>query len=596
MPNASITDQFSKHTEGILDCTQNGILAIDTTRTVKDCNKAAGQLLGRNPQDLIGMPLQKVIDTNHNYISRVIETGQPEFSLPIKINERNIIVHYAPLYMGNKIMGAVAIFKDISESDQLIKELECLRHQYNQLESFIDTSFDGIMIADAHGQVIKVNKAHMRLTGLNKSNFVGKNINDLFSQGIFKYESLTAKCLREGRTVTGFQYINPTKKDLVITASPVFNNNGSMAGVIANLRDLTELNQLKEKLKMSQVLNTRGHIELSNVLKENLRQDKIVATSPEMIKVLNMSERVAQTDTTILLTGESGAGKEIVARIIHHVSDRANGNFIQINCGAIPENLLEAELFGYEAGAFTGARRQGKAGLFELANNGSILLDEIAEMPINLQVKLLRVLQEQETFRVGGTTTIKLNARVIAATNKNLWECVNQGSFREDLFYRINVVPINVPPLRQRRDDIIPLVMNFCKCFQEKYHVNKFFAPEALSVLEAYQWPGNVRELKNVIERLIILCEDNIISDQLVAEQLNRNPRLTLDPVVVNSLLPLKDAQEKLERDLLQLALDKYKTTRKAAQALGIAHSSVVRKLARHDIKSVQLWTTSIDS
>ncbi|KAF1085763.1 Limonene hydroxylase [Sporotomaculum syntrophicum] len=596
IPNAIITEQFIKHTEAIMDCTQNGILAIDTTKTVINCNNATGQLLGRNPQDLIGKPLREVIDTCNSSISRVIETGQPEFSTPININGRSIIVHYTPLYMRNKITGAVAIFQNISDSDQVISELECLRHQYNQLETFIDSSFDGIMIADTHGQVIKVNKAHTRLTGLNKCSFIGKYINDLFNQGIFKYESLTGKCLQEGHTVTGLQYINPTKKDLIVTASPVFNSDGSMAGVIANLRDLTELSQLKDKCKMSQVRTKRGHIELSNILKEKLRQDKIVAASPEMIKVLNMSERVARTDTTILLTGESGAGKEIVARIIHHASERAKGNFIQINCGAIPENLLEAELFGYEEGAFTGARRQGKAGLFELANNGSIMLDEIAEMPINLQVKLLRVLQEQETFRVGGTTTIKLNARVIAATNKDLWDCVKQGTFREDLFYRLNVVPINVPPLRQRQDDIIPLVMNYLNCFQEKYHVNKCFDPEALSLLEAYQWPGNVRELKNVIERLVILCEGNIISSQLVAEHLNRNQKLTLEPVVVNGLLPLKDAQEKLERALLQLALDKFKTTRKAAQALGIAHSSVVRKLARHDMKPVQLWTTYIDS
>jgi transcriptional regulator with PAS, ATPase and Fis domain len=362
------------------------------------------------------------------------------------------------------------------------------------------------------------------------------------------------------------------------------------------LRDIHELNQLKEKLKGSQVVTSLRQAEIPHVLKDKLRHDEIIAESKEMIKILNMAVRVAQTDSTILITGESGAGKEIVARIIHSVSERSKGDFIQINCGAIPENLLEAELFGYEAGAFTGARRQGKVGLFELANNGSILLDEIAEMPINLQVKLLRVLQEQETYRLGGTTTIKLNARVIAATNKNLWECVEQGAFREDLFYRINVVPINVPPLRQRREDIIPLVMHFLNCFKEKYRADKCFEPDALALLEAYEWPGNVRELKNVIERLVILCESNIISGQTVAEQLSRNPKQTPKPVVVNGLLPLKDAQEMLEKDLLQMALDKYKTTRKAAQALGIAHSSVVRKVARHDMKAVQLWTTYIES
>lgn len=577
IPNAIITDQFSKQTKAILDGTHNGILAIDTTRTVIECNKAAGLLLGKNPQDIIGKPLPKVIDTNPSFLSRVIETGRPEDSLPIRINRRNILIHYTPLRVGDKITGAAAILCDVPDR---------LHHQYNQLKTFICSSYDGIMMADTQGKVISVNKAHTRLTGLDKSIFIGKSINDLYSQGFFKFEPLSIKCLQEARIVTGFQYILATKKELIITASPVYNDNNSMAGVIVNLRDLNELNQVKKRIKNSHSLTAYGNTELSNVLKEKIQQDGIVATSQEMIKILNMSERVAQTDTTILLTGESGAGKEIVARIIHYASKRAKGNFIQINCGAIPENLLEAELFGYEAGAFTGARRQGKAGLFELANNGSILLDEIAEMPINLQVKLLRVLQEQETFRVGGTTTIELNARVIAATNKNLWDCVEKGTFREDLFYRLNVVPINVPPLRQRRDDIIPLVMNFFNCFQEKYHVSKCLEPEALELLENYQWPGNVRELKNVIERLIILCEDNMITEQLVAEHLNSNPKPTPNAVVVNGLIPLKDAQDILERELLQMALDKYKTTRKAAQALGIGHSSVVRKLARHNMKS----------
>ncbi len=588
--------KFSDYTEEILDCSHNGILAIDANSVITICNNTAGRLLGRNPKDIIGKVLLEVFDADYFTLSGVIVTGQPEYCLKVKVNARNMLFSHTPLFAKNNITGAVAVFQDVTEIERTSSELEWMLHLYNQLETFIGSSFDGIMTTDAQGIVLRLNKAHTRLTGLDKSNFIDKPIDDLFRNGIIKFESVTAKALKEGRAVTGLQYIIPTQKELMVTANPVYNADGSIAGAITNLRDITELNQLNEKLKESQVVNALRNAEMPNVLKDKIRNDEIVAESNEMIKILKMTIRVAQTDSTILITGESGAGKEIVARIIHNVSERSKGNFIQINCGAIPENLLEAELFGYEAGAFTGARRQGKAGLFELANNGSILLDEIAEMPINLQVKLLRVLQEQETYRLGGTTTIKLNARLITATNKNLWDCVEQGTFREDLFYRINVVPINVPPLRQRREDIIPLVMYFFNCFKEKYNVDKCFEPGALALFEAYQWPGNVRELKNVIERLVILCESNIISDKLVAEQLNRNPKQTLKPVVVNGLLPLKDAQEIMERDLLQMALDKYKTTRKAAQALGIAHSSVVRKLARHDIKAVHLWKTYLDS
>jgi len=587
---------FNDHTEEVFDCTNSGILAINTNSLITICNKTAGRLLGLNPKDILGKAIQDVFGTEHFTLPKVIATGQPEFSLRIKYNGRDMLFSHTPLFTDNRITGAVAVFQDILEIEILSPELEHVRHLYNQLETFVGASFDGIIATDAQGIVLKINKAHTRLTGLDKANFIGKPIEELFNKRITKFESITAKALNEGRTVTGFQFFNPTKKELMVTATPVFNGDGSIAGAITNLRDISELNQLKEKLTESQLVSSIRKADISHVLKEKIQQDEIIVESNEMIKALTIAMKVAKTDSTILITGESGVGKEIVARVIHSVSDRAKGNFIQINCGAIPENLLEAELFGYEAGAFTGARRQGKVGLFELANNGSILLDEIAEMPINLQVKLLRVLQEQETYRLGGTTSIKLSARVIASTNKNLWDCVEQGTFREDLFYRINVIPINVPSLRQRKDDIIPLVTYFVNSFNVKYHVDRFLEPKALAILMDYEWPGNVRELKNVIERLVILCDGNTISDQQVSEQFNSNQKQTPKPVVVNGILPLKDAQEMMERDLLQMAINKYKTTRKAAQALGIAHSSVVRKLARHDMKALQLWPTYIDN
>lgn len=340
------------------------------------------------------------------------------------------------------------------------------------------------------------------------------------------------------------------------------------------------------------MLTARYHAELSQLLVEKLRHDKVIARSKEMIEVLNIAVRVAQTDSTVLIAGESGVGKEVVARVIHNESERSkHGNLIQINCGAIPENLLEAELFGYEPGSFTGASKQGKLGLFELAHKGTILLDEIADLPLNLQVKLLRVLQEQEVYRIGGVRPIRLDVRVIAATNKDLWSCVQQGTFREDLFYRINVVPITVPPLRERKEDIIPLALHFLKLFNEKYGAGKKLDSGAMSVLELYNWPGNVRELENLIERIGILCEDGLIGSRQLRDQLYRNEKKTLQPIMVNSLMPLKDAQEILEKELLNTALNRFKTTRKAAEVLGIAHSSVVRKAAKYKLKSVQQWT-----
>ncbi len=581
----------------ILDCTHNGILAINTDSIITACNKAAGHLLGIRSVDVVGKPVNDLFPNNECMLPRVISTGQSEYSRKIFINNRTMVSNHTPLVVNGKIVGAVAVFQDITELERVSSELASVRQLYHQLDAIIESSFDGIMVTDSRGKGVRINKALARLTGLDESHFVGKPIADLFRKGIFKCESVTIKALQEGRTVTGTQYVNPTGKEVLVTGNPIFNSDGSVAWVLTNVRDITELNQLKEKLRESQILTARYHEELSQLLVEKIRHDNIIAESKGMHKILILAMKAAQTDSTVLITGESGVGKEVVARLIHNSSERAKyGTLIQINCGAIPENLLEAELFGYEAGAFTGAGKRGKMGLFELANNGSIMLDEITEMPLNLQVKLLRVLQEQELYRVGGTRPIKLNVRIIAASNKDLMECVRLGSFREDLFYRINVIPINIPPLRQRQEDIAPLALHFFKEINAKYGVEKRLEPKGLAVMEEYPWPGNVRELKNVIERLVVLSEDTVISSQQVAEHLYRNERQSLPPVVVNSLLPLKDAHEIMERDLLNMALSRWKTTRRAAEALGIAHSSVVRKIARYNIKAVQKWTTGKDN
>lgn len=584
---------YSFHrTEAILECTHNGILVIDKKGMITVCNNAAGRLSGIEPAEAIGKSVNELFSEHECILPRVIDTGQPEYSRKIVINERTLISNNTPLIMEGEIVGAIAVFQDITELERVSSELDSVRQLYNQLDAIFETSFDGIMITDSHGKGIRINNALARLTGLDKSYFINKPINDLYRKGIFKSESITIKALQEGRTVTAAQYINPTGKEVIVTGNPLYDHNGKVDGVMTNVRDITELIQLKEKLQETQILNARYHAELSQLIHEKLRTDTIIAESKEMKKVLHLAIKLAQNDSTVLITGESGVGKEVVARIIHNNSERAkNGKLVQINCCAIPENLLEAELFGYEAGAFTGASKQGKMGLFELANKGLIMLDEIAEMPLNLQGKLLRVLQEQVAYRLGGTKPIKFDARVIAATNKDLWECVQQGSFREDLFYRINVIPIKIPPLRQRREDIAPLAIYFLKHCKEKHGIEKRFEPEVLSIMEGYFWPGNVRELGNVIERLVVLFEGNLIRAEHVADQLFPNEKKSLPPVVINNLLPMKDAQEMLEKELLNMALNRFKTTRKAAKALGISHSSVVRKAARYKIKAVQEWS-----
>lgn len=571
--------------QAILDSTHNGILVINQFGEIMLMNSAAGRLLGVNPLLAVGKVVSDLFPASG--LPKVVNTGRAEFGQKIVINGRTLVSNRSPLVCAGQVVGAVAVFQDITELEQISSELQTVQALNQELNAVIESSYDGIMVTDSQGLGIRINPALARLTGLDESHFVGKPIDNLFNSGIFQYESITIKALREGRTVTSVQKVN-TGKEVMVTGNPIFDPEGKISRIVTNVRDISELTQLQEQLRESQMMTARYQTELNQVMLERMQRDHVVAKSPVMLKALDIALRVARTDTTVLITGESGSGKEVIARIIHNNSNRlGQGSFIKINCGAIPETLLESELFGYEAGAFTGARKEGKVGLFEAAHKGTLLLDEIGEMPPALQVKLLRVLQEQEIYRIGGTKPIKLDIRVIAATNRNLKDLIREGRFREDLFYRLNVVPIAVPALRERRSDILPLAMHFMEEYNKKFGSYKRFEPQALSLLENYSWPGNVRELENVIERLLVLGNGEVVEQDLVEAQLFKDQERQAAPISINCLLPLREAQELVERELIRLALEEYRTVRGAAKALGVAHSNIVRKSERYRFKDV---------
>jgi len=304
-----------------------------------------------------------------------------------------------------------------------------------------------------------------------------------------------------------------------------------------------------------------------------------------MHQVFELAIKVAKVDSNVLITGESGVGKEVITKIINQAGPRAQKPFLQINCGAIPENLLESELFGYAGGAFTGAKKNGKMGYFELSQGGTLLLDEIGELPLSLQVKLLRAIQERKIFRIGGTIPYKFDVRIIFATNRNLEEMVQSGLFRADLYYRLNVVPINIPPLRNRTEDIIPLTFHFLKLLNSKYKTNKRFEPEVLLAFERYKWPGNVRELENVIERMVIFSDEEIIGLQhLPFNSVNSEDSNGLTIEVLKPV-PLQTASEILEKKLVAKALQLSGSTRKAAKILGVTHPTVIRKAQKYNLQ-----------
>jgi PAS domain S-box-containing protein len=567
----------------VMESTHNGIFAINNRGTIILFNSAAERMLGLKAKDVLGKYVLDCIPETGTV--RVLNTGKSEYSQKVVTRGQTYISNRSPLYHQGDLVGVVAVFQDITELEQVSSELDTVKRLNMELDTIISSSYDGLMITDGNGTGMKINSALSRVTGLEESHFVGKSIEDLYKSGVFHYQAITVRALKEGRRVTGIQKVN-NGKEVLVTGNPVLDSEGRVIRVVTNVRDITELNRLQEELEESKALSAKYHSELSKLKGQIAEESKIVTNNRRVKEIYDLAGRVAQSDVTVLILGESGVGKEGLARLIHSRSGRGSlGQFIQINCGAIPENLLESELFGYEPGAFTGANKSGKKGLFEMAHQGTIFLDEISELPLLLQVKLLRVLQEQELYRLGGTAPIKLDVRIVAASNKNLRQQVDGGKFREDLFYRLNVVPLELPPLRDRPEDILPLVLYYVKFFNEKYKTNKTFSPGTIAAFQRYNWPGNIRELINAVERLIVTSLEDMINIEQISSQTVMLQPVKSTPISVTELVPLKEAKQILERQLVNMALKRYPSIRGAAQALGVTHSLILYKISQYKLK-----------
>ena len=451
------------------------------------------------------------------------------------------------------------------------------------LDAIIEHSFDGIYITDGNANTIKANRAYETITGLKKSEVLGCNMEELVEKGIVSASgSLIA--IREKRPVTIRQEFKTGKKAL-ITSSPIYNEKGEIVMVVTNVRDLTELYSLREEVEKTKLEGMRLKRELSHMYERFSIGDQIVAVDRSSLQAFVMADKVAPLDTTVMLLGETGVGKEVFAKYIYSGSRRKEESFIKVNCGAIPESLIESELFGYEKGAFTGADRNGKVGLFEAANNGTIFLDEIGELPMKMQVKLLRVLQEKEIERIGSSKPVKVNVRVIAATNRNLEDMVEKKLFREDLYYRLMVFPITIPPLRERREDIVPLASRFLEELNGKYGFHRHFSREAYQLLNDYHWPGNIRELRNIVERAVIISSgDEIMPDSLPVFPAGDRPcgEKREKQVMLGQVEDLKEAMGELELRYINHAYEKYGNVRDAAESLGMTPSTFVRKRKRY--------------
>ena len=464
------------------------------------------------------------------------------------------------------------------------KKTKDLKTMNSQLETIFNASSESLWVCDGKGSVISINHATEELLGIHASDVVGKDINDLVKEG-FMDQSVTGKVLESGCQTSIIQNALKTKKQLLVTGSPVFDDAGQISMVIVNERDLTRLNQLQEELQQVKKETNRFKQELEELHLQELKTQEIIAYSREMQDILMICRKLANMDiSNILILGESGTGKGLLAKYIHNSNKSQKGPIVQINCAALPESLLEAELFGYEKGAFTGARDQGKIGLFEMAQCGTLFLDEIGDLPLALQAKLLHCLEEKEIMHLGGLKPIKINCTVIAATNVDLVSRVQNRTFRKDLYFRLNTFPINIPPLRERPEDILELVLFFLDKYNEKYNSDRKISSAELKKIQTYSFPGNVRELKNFIKKMIVLTDTNILSSPVGEAGIYSLISTKLENASQYKGKSLKQALAEFEKNILSNALGECGTTRSLAEFLSMSQSQVVRKLSEHDL------------
>ena len=442
--------------------------------------------------------------------------------------------------------------------------------------------YDGIHITDGEGRILFINDAYTRTTGIRPEQVLGRRVSEI--EGLLYQGSVTEQVLKTRQRVNSVATILALDKEVLVTGTPVFNPDGSIKLVVTNTRDFPELKRLEQQLSaMTEERNKYGQ-ELAFLRRQQAGGKQLIYRSEAMESVMELVRTVAQTDVTVLITGESGTGKELIANELYQNSVRRDKPFIKVNCAAIPETLLESELFGYEKGAFTGAKSTGNPGKFELANNGTLFLDEIGEMPMPMQVKLLRALQEREITRVGGTKTIKLNFRLITATNRDLEAMIEEGTFREDLFYRISVIPLSLPPLRERRGDISTLANHFLSQLDDRYGGNRSFSSEVIELLNDYAWPGNIRELKNCVERMAVLSSGDIITAEFIPPQIANSRSRRSKKAIEN--YRLQDILEKTERDTIQAVLSLTRGNKaRAIDILGISKRNFYMKLDKYHLR-----------
>lgn len=572
----------SHQQELIFNATNDGMLVIDAKGSISLFNRRAEEMTGVHRDQAIGRYVVEVIPESR--LPQILETRRIETNQEMVLgNGRKIITTRIPIIEENgTLIGAFAVFKDITEVVNLAEEITDLKEIQTMLQAIIHSSDDAISVVDENGRGILINPAYSRLTGLTQEQVIGQPATADISEG----ESMHMKVLQTRRAVRGVPMrVGANKREVIVNVAPIIVK-GKLKGSVGVIHDMSEIKTLNRELNRArQIIRT---------LEAKYTFEDIIGSSEEMTLAIEQAKLGAKTPATVLLRGESGTGKELFAHAIHNASDRKYNKFVRVNCAAISESLLESELFGYEEGAFSGAKRGGKSGYFEEANNGSIFLDEIGELSANTQAKLLRVLQENEITRVGGTKPISINVRIIAATHVNLEKGIAKGSFREDLYYRLNRMPIHIPPLRNRKEEIPVLCERLIQKINRDYGRNvEGVTQTAIHKLMHYDWPGNVRELENILGRAMIFMNYNetFINihhlPDLRPTKTDNEPRIVVHNQIVQQDRSLSEMIEEYEVEIIQQTLNNLNGNKTAtAKALGLSVRNLYYKLEKYKLEN----------
>lgn len=555
----------------------DGVISVNTTGTVILSDRVSRESLdiypGSSLSEHFPLLLTKVVET--------MRDRRPRFELSVQKGDASFLVTVSPVLVDSEVAGAICVFVENTDLEVMARQLRSFRELTKELAAVIDSSSEGLWVYDGSGTVLRVNPAAERFNRVKKENVLGLTACELIEQGFI--ERSVALEVFECRKVSNMLQ-NPSGRKLIVTGTPVFDDEGRIIRVVVSERDITEIDTLQRELEDQEALKGQFWHHMLEQQQVELASHSVIAKSSNMIKALRQAIKVSSAESTVLILGESGVGKGLFADLIHKNSNRSGKPMIKINCGAIPDSLIESELFGHEKGAFTGAQAA-KPGYLELADEGLLFLDEIAELPLSSQVKLLRFLEDGRVTRLGGTTGRTVNVRIIAATHRDLEKMVADKTFRLDLYYRLNVIPLTVPSLKERQECLLPLIRHYIDYFGSKTGKQKRLSRAATDALLTYSYPGNVRELMNLCERLVVMAETEVIDIQDLPAQLFSFTAETEKPMTGwPNEMNLEQIMESVERSLLVDAMKEHANQYRIAEALGINQSTVGRKLKKYGI------------